>query len=76
MKNSDTFYRIRIVLLTWRRIRDSNSSGTCIPYRFSRPTPSTTWVILHLVDQEDHDTPTIRLWAEGSSFELLVRFFK
>ena len=24
------------------------------------------------MDQEDHDTPTIRLWAEGSSFELLV----
>ena len=25
MKNSDTFYRIRIVLLTWRSRRDSNS---------------------------------------------------
>ena len=27
-----------------------------------------------MVDQADHDTATIRLWAEGSSFELLVRF--
>ena len=27
-----------------------------------------------LVDQADHDTATIRLWAEGSSFELLVHF--
>ena len=26
-----------------------------------------------LVDQADHDTATIRLWAEGSSFELLVQ---
>ena len=47
-------------------------AGLCTPFRFSRPAPSTTWVILHMVDQEDHDTPTIRLWAEGSSFELLV----
>ena len=26
--------------IVWRRKRDSNPRGTCIPYRFSRPTPS------------------------------------
>ena len=37
---------IKLIKLDWRRLRDSNSCGTCIPYRFSRPTPSTTWVSL------------------------------
>ena len=32
----------------WRRKRDSNPRGTCIPYRFSRPNPSATWVFLRV----------------------------
>ena len=49
MKNSDTFYRIRIVLLTWRRIRDLNPSAPFGTYELSKPAPSASWVILHAV---------------------------
>ena len=73
MKNSDTCYRIRIVLLTWRRIRDSNPSGAINPLPVFKTSPFNHLGNSPLVDQADHDTATIRLWAEGSSFELLVR---
>ena len=36
-------------IIRWRRLRDSNSCGTCIPYQFSRLDPSTTWVSLHKI---------------------------
>ena len=31
----------------WRRSRDSNPGASFPTYRFSRPDPSTTWVLLH-----------------------------
>ena len=45
----------------WRRFRDLNPSGACTPYRFSRPTPSATWVNLRMVDPVDPDTTTTPL---------------
>ena len=55
------FNCIKMLVIRWRRFRDSNSSGTCIPYRFSRPTPSTTWVNLHFnwwTNQDLNPEPT------------------
>ena len=33
----------------WRRRGDSNSRAGCPTYRFSRPDPSATWVLLHII---------------------------
>ena len=32
----------------WRRSWDSNPGAACTTYRFSRPDPSATWVLLHI----------------------------
>lgn len=33
--------------MLWRRSWDSNPGAACTTYRFSRPDPSATWVLLH-----------------------------
>ena len=43
---SPTSYQTALSRDIWRRKRDLNPRGTCIPYRFSRPNPSATWVFL------------------------------
>ena len=72
---SPTSYQTALSRDIWRRKRDLNPRGTCIPYRFSRPNPSATWVFLRdikliyirLVDPIGLEPMTNRLWAGGSN---------
>ena len=68
-----------LYLAIWRRSWDSNPGAAFTTYRFSRPDPSATWVLLHffvfkkLVDPEGLEPSTTRFRFAWVS--LLPRLF-
>ena len=68
-----TSYRAALPRDVWRRSWDSNPGAACTTYRFSRPDPSATWVLLHFEWWTLKDS---NLWPPGYEPEALTNWAK